>query len=170
MSTDAAEVELGSAAPDFSLESNDGSLIRLSEFKGQKNVVLYFMREFMCLSCQRHAAQLGRMYSSFQAHDAEVLVIGHGSRKLAEYVSKSLRLPFPVLFDLTRDTYERYDLSKILMAIQRSGTFLIDKQGVVRYIHQATNPQSSVDEAELMAELEKLQPASPASASPSPTA
>jgi hypothetical protein len=39
---------------------------------------------------------------------------------------------------------------------QRSGTFLIDKQGIVRYIHQVTNPQASVEKEELMREVEQL--------------
>ena len=46
MSTDAADVEVGSAAPDFSLESNSGNSVRLSDYRGRRHVVLYFMREF----------------------------------------------------------------------------------------------------------------------------
>jgi peroxiredoxin len=78
------------------------------------------------------------------------LLIGCGKVKDAERVAKALKLPFPVLADPDRATYLRYDLGKFLIAIQRSGTFLIDKQGIVRYIHQVTNPQASVDHDELM--------------------
>ncbi len=158
MLTDAAEVEVGLVAPDFSLESSEGKTIHLSDYRGQKNVVLYFMREFVCLSCQRHAEKLGSLYPSIQAQDTEVLVIGHGNRKLAGYVSKNLKLPFPLLFDETRerDVYQSYHLSRVLLTIQRSGTFLIDKQGIVRYIHQVTRPQASFDEPELMREIKKL--------------
>jgi len=105
------------------------------------------------MSCQHHAVQLGRLYEQLQAHDTEVLVIGCGNRKAAERVSKSLKLPFPVLADHDREVYRRYGLDKVLLAIQRSGTFLIDKQGIVRYIHQVTNPQASVDRAELLREV-----------------
>jgi hypothetical protein len=38
----------------------------------------------------------------------------------------------------------------------RGGTFLIDKQGIVRYIHQVTNPQAFVEKDELMREVEQL--------------
>ena len=45
--TDATpEINIGSPAPDFSLESNTAILVRLSEYRGRANVVLYFMREF----------------------------------------------------------------------------------------------------------------------------
>src|SRR6266699_42244 len=46
--------------------------------------------------------------------------------------------------------------AKVPIALQRSGTFLIDKQGIVRYIHQVTNPQASVEKEELMREVEQL--------------
>lgn len=46
MSTDPQEVELGSVAPDFSLESHAGEIVQLSDYYGRKHVVLYFMREF----------------------------------------------------------------------------------------------------------------------------
>lgn len=108
------------------------------------------------MQCRHHAVQLGRMYEELQAQDTEVLVIGGGNREAAERVSKSLKLPFPVLADLDREVYLRYGLGKVLLAIQRSGIFLIDKQGVMRYIHQVTNPQASVDRAELLSEVEKL--------------
>ena len=46
MGTEDNGVEPGAAGPDFSLESNEGRQVRLSEFRGRRNVLLYFMREF----------------------------------------------------------------------------------------------------------------------------
>jgi peroxiredoxin len=46
MTDDTTAINVGSPAPDFSLESNTGTLVRLSEYRGRANVVLYFMREF----------------------------------------------------------------------------------------------------------------------------
>lgn len=46
MGDDAAEVNVGSLAPDFRLESNGGAIVRLSEYRGRAHVILYFMREF----------------------------------------------------------------------------------------------------------------------------
>ena len=42
--TDLARVEVGSPAPDFTLESKDGASVTLSSFRGRKNVVLVFYR------------------------------------------------------------------------------------------------------------------------------
>lgn len=109
------------------------------------------------MQCRGHAVQLGRMYEQLQAQDVEVLVIGGGSREDAERLSRMFKLPFPVLADPDRSVYGSYGLNKALLFIQRSGTFLIDRPGIVRYIHQVTNPQASVDKAELLREVKKLQ-------------
>lgn len=96
------------------------------------------------------------MYEQLRERETEVLILGGGNRKGAERLSARLKLPFPVLVDSDRTVYQRYGLNKIFIALQRSGTFLIDKQGIVRYIHQVTNPQSSVDKEELMQAVEQL--------------
>ena len=46
MGDSVTEVNVGSPAPDFQLESNGGTMVRLSEYRGREHVVLYFMREF----------------------------------------------------------------------------------------------------------------------------
>ena len=46
MPTANAEVRVGSPTPDFTLESNAGEKVTLSDYRGNKAVVLYFMREF----------------------------------------------------------------------------------------------------------------------------
>ena len=46
MLNNGTEVNLGSLAPDFRLESNGGAIVRLSEYRGRAHMVLYFMREF----------------------------------------------------------------------------------------------------------------------------
>ena len=94
LQTDGAHV--GSMAPDFTLAGSNGQ-ISLSDYCGKQNVVLYFMREFSCSFCQKHVAQLKQLYSILQAHHAEVLVIGGGSRAEAEQLATQLQVPFPVL-------------------------------------------------------------------------
>lgn len=47
MGDNAIEATVGSPAPDFCLESDGGAMVRLSEYQGRANVVLYFMREFI---------------------------------------------------------------------------------------------------------------------------
>ena len=46
MFDDATEVNVGSLAPDFGLESAGETMVRLSAYRGRAHVILYFMREF----------------------------------------------------------------------------------------------------------------------------
>ncbi len=46
MAAEDNEIEPGAEGPDFELDSNTGSKIRLSDFRGHQGVLLYFMREF----------------------------------------------------------------------------------------------------------------------------
>lgn len=43
---DTIEAKIGSHAPDFHLLSTSGNKIGLSDFRGKKNVILFFVREF----------------------------------------------------------------------------------------------------------------------------
>ncbi len=95
---------------------------------------------------------------------AEVLVVGPGTVEQARRYARDLRLPFPVAADLGRAVFRTYALDKVLLGlIQRSGVFLIDGSGVIRFAHAATNPQASLDIRIVLATLRGL--AGPAAAS-----
>src|SRR5258708_31391572 len=117
LQTDGAHV--GSMAPDFTLTGSNGQ-ISLSDYVGKQNVVLYFMREFSCSFCQKHVAQLKQLYSTLQAHHAEVLVIGGGSRAEAEQLATKLQVPFPVLSHAYPRRHHPYGLEKVQLQ-QRGG-------------------------------------------------
>ncbi len=46
MAPDVNEIGPGAEGPEFELESDSGTRVRLSDFRGKHNVLLYFMREF----------------------------------------------------------------------------------------------------------------------------
>lgn len=108
------------------------------------------------MQCRNHASLLGRLYDELQAQDTEVLVIGGGDQPSATKLKKSLKLPSPVLADSDSEVYLSYGLDKAMWVIQRSASILVDKQGVVRYFHKATNPNDSVDKDELLQAIAKL--------------
>ena len=70
------------------------------------------------MQCRAHVAQLGRMYQNFQAAGAEVLVILGDTPERARRYAETLKAPFPVLADLDRSIYHRFDLEKSLIVIQ----------------------------------------------------
>jgi peroxiredoxin Q/BCP len=150
-------IDTGVTAPDFTLESSDGTRVQLSEYRRRSSILIYFMREFSCLQCQAHVAELRRLFDQLRALNTTVLVIGGGSAKDAKRIAMMFRVPFHVLADPDRAVYRDYGLHKVLFAIQRSGTFLIDLDGQIVYVQRVTNPTASLDKVALLKAIESLQ-------------
>ena len=92
------------------------------------------------MQCRSHAAQLGRLYSEFQAANCEILLIlGEPVEKARRY-AESLHLPFPILADPERKIYHQYGLEKALVFIQRTASIIIDCNGIILYMKSTTSP------------------------------
>jgi peroxiredoxin len=148
-------VQEGMSAPDFSLESSKG-LVSLAKYRGQRNVILFFMREFSCPICRGHVNELNKIYSTLAAQGVEVIVVGGGSLKEAQQLAVTYKLPFPAASDPDRSVYHSYGLHKALGMLQRSGTIVVDKQGIVRYVQRSTLPTGSMDKTALLNSLSHL--------------
>ncbi len=109
------------------------------------------------MQCRGHVASLRRVYEHLQARGITILVVGGGSKQDAARLKTVYQLPFPVLADKDRSVYALYGLDKVLLLVQRSASFLIDRQGIVRYVRRASSPSASLDQAELMREVEKVE-------------
>jgi peroxiredoxin len=102
---------------------------------------------------------LGRSTDDLAARDTRVLAIGKGTTRGATRVASMLKVPFPVLADPSGDAYARFGFAKSLLVIQQSGTVLIDRAGIVRYLHRATNPGDALDMYELTEAIKALRAA-----------
>ncbi len=123
----APAVEIGKAAPDFTLESLDGDAISLSAFRGRP-VLLYFWATW-CSYCAESLPQLNEVYSRHRAQGLEVLAIDilESRERVARAVS-GLGLSFPVLLDADARASKLY-------AVRATPTYVfIDRAGVVRDI------------------------------------
>ena len=103
-----------------------------------------------------HAAQLGRKSGELRDAGVEVLVIGPGGRGAASAYRRMTRLPVPVLADERREVFRAYGFKMKLRVLQQSGTALVDRDGVLRYIHRATNPQNALDMDALLEAVGRL--------------
>ncbi len=86
-----------------------------------------------------------------------MLAIGPRGQSAAVLAAKQLEAPFPVLADPARHAYRAYGFTKSLWVIQQSGSVLVDREGVIRYVHRSTNPQQSFQEDEVLREVGKLE-------------
>jgi peroxiredoxin len=94
------------------------------------------------MQCRAHVAQLGRLHAQLQAANAEVLVILGDTLERATRYAASLNLPFAILADPRHEVYHRFDLERAYLIIQRTASVLVDRNGRIRYMRRATNPQT----------------------------
>jgi peroxiredoxin Q/BCP len=129
-------VEPGQRAPTFTLTADDGSKVRLADFKGRP-VVLYFYPRDNTPGCTREACAFRDLSPRFQKLGAVVLGVSTDSVESHQRFRDKHSLNFPLLSDPDHKVAENYGAwrekslyGKKSMGIQRS-TFLIDAAGKV---------------------------------------
>lgn len=147
MELDSLDAKIGSLAPNFSLLATNGKQISLSEFRGNTNVIVFFIRETSCWQCRTHLTQLGKMYDQFREAGSEIIaILGEDVEKSREY-AKGIELPFPILVDPDRAVYHLYELEKYFLLFQRTASLVVDKDGIVRYLKRTTVPNVWLQES-----------------------
>lgn len=151
------ERSVGTIAPEFALPNGAGDVVRLSDCRTDGPVVLYFMRAFSCVSCRAHAHRLAAQKYRLKRFKTSLVIIGPGTpdeaQKLAEWLPRRVH----VLADETGAVAAAYGLRRVMFgAIMQSGTFIVDREGVIRYVRRATAPAASLDERGLYIALRHL--------------
>ena len=148
-------VSAGEKAPDFSLKDQRGKKVSLSDFRGRKNVVVYFYPKDDTPGCTKESCTFRDQYTAFTDIGAEVLGISSDSEASHQKFAEKYRLPFPLLADTDGAVRKSYKVPKSLGLLPGRVTYVIDKQGVVRHaFNSQLNPTQHV--AEAMEVLKKL--------------
>jgi len=133
-------VEVGEAAPDFELKDQHGTPVRLSSFRGSKNVVLVFYPLAFSGVCTSELCTMRDEFPEVSRDDVEVLTVSVDSMFAHRAWADAEHFEFGLLSDFwphgeVAKEYGVFDEDKGL-AIR--GTFVIDKDGVVRW--KVVNP------------------------------
>lgn len=148
-------VKVGDNAPDFTLPSQMGDNVTLSEYFGKKNVVLYFYPKDESSGCTREACTFRDQYDIFTSLDAEVLGVSGQSVESHKSFATHHGLPFILLSDVDNKVRKLYGVPATMGVIPGRVTFIIDKKGVVRHVFNSQiQPVKHVEEAKQV--LEKL--------------
>ena len=127
-------IPVGAQAPDFELKDNHGAPVRLSDFRGQKNVVLLFYPFAFTGVCTGELSEIRDRLEQFAERDAEVLAVSNDSIHTLRVFGEQEDLPFPLLSDFWPhgDVSRAYGVFDEDKGCAVRGTFVIDRQGVVR--------------------------------------
>lgn len=125
----------GKAAPAFRLPSTAGGDVSLADFKGKKNVVLYFYPKDDTPGCTQEACDFRDSLKLLNKEDTVVLGVSPDSLKAHEKFRDKYKLPFTLLSDESKKMLEKYGVWKEkslygrkYMGVERT-TVLIDKEG-----------------------------------------
>ena len=149
-------ITVGSAAPDFKLESQFDTEYTLSQFMGEKNVMLFFYPLDWTYTWSKEIPKIESMVDRFNEVDTQVLGVSIDSKHSHKNWAESLGgVSFPLLQDFHPKgamaiSYGNYLENKGKIA---RSTVIIDKKGVVRYSSLADGERII---KELLAECKKI--------------
>ena len=137
-------VQIGKQANEFELPDQDGNLVKLSDFKDKRHLLLIFVRGDWCPGCHMMLRTYEKNNAKFQEKNILVMAIGPDPVGVNRGMVEKLGLDFKVLADegqRTAMTYgvqlKEYDndfAEKYEEGIPLPASFLIDKDGIVRYV------------------------------------
>ena len=130
------KLKSGQSAPNFKLESTDGSIFELDKLK-KKNIILYFYPKDDTPGCTIETNDFNKLYSKFKKLDCEVYGISKDSIKSHDKFREKYKIKFDLLSDEELKVLKKYKvwakkkfMGREFMGIVRT-TFLIDKKGKI---------------------------------------
>ena len=145
-----AEIKEGNKAPDFTAIDQDGEKVKLSSFRGEKNVVLYFYPKDMTPGCTTQACDFRDQYKKFK--NTVILGVSIDSTERHQKFIAKYDLPFTLIADIDKKVVLKYDIwqekklyGKTFMGIVRT-TFIIDKTGTIRKIFPKVKVKTHIEE------------------------
>ncbi len=133
------QLPLGVITPDFQLpDITNGSLVKLSDYRGKQPVILAFTRIFTekqyCPFCFPHIKELNEKYEEFTNRGIELLMITSTDERQSQIVVRDLGLKMPLLSDPTCRIFRAYQVGQALGA-PLPAQFVLDKEGKLLYRH-----------------------------------
>jgi peroxiredoxin Q/BCP len=144
-------VEEGKPAPDFTLASDSGESVSLSQFRGSP-VVLYFYPKDDTPGCTTQACGIRDVWRELERQGAVVLGVSPDGPKRHVKFKEKYGLPFTLLSDEEHEVAEAYGVwveksmyGKTYLGMERS-TFVIDADGVITKMMRKVKPAEHADD------------------------
>ena len=148
MTQEKYQLAIGQAAPDFEIKNQHGEKASLASFRGSKNVLIMFYPFAFSGTCTGELCALRDDLSSFQNEGVQLLAISCDPMYAQRAYAKQEGYNFPVLTDFwphgaVAKAYGVFEESK---GCATRGSFLIDKQGILRWQINNGGAARSIDD------------------------
>lgn len=128
-------ISVGDEAPDFTLKNQNNEEVTLSSFRGQKAVLIVFYPFAFTGICTGELTRLRDELDTFQNDDVQVVTISVDSPYTHKVFSEREGFEFPLLSDFWPHgaVAQSYGSFHDGGGMANRGTFLVDKDGIVRF-------------------------------------
>jgi peroxiredoxin Q/BCP len=124
----------GDRAPAFSATTGEGSRLSLSDFKGKKNLVLFFYVKDNTPGCTREALAFRDAMARFEDKNTVVVGVSTNGAESHQRFATNNELEFTLLADTDASIAEAFGVLKSSGGMAERATFLVDRDGVVRAV------------------------------------
>jgi peroxiredoxin (alkyl hydroperoxide reductase subunit C) len=137
-------IEVGAEAPDFVLKDQNNQEVRLSDFRGSRNVLLVFYPLAFTGTCQGELCSVRDNLNDFVNDSVQVLTVSVDSSPAHKVWAEREGYQFPLLADFWPhgEIAQRYGVFNAERGIANRGTFVIDKAGIVRFTEELAPNQT----------------------------
>ena len=131
-------IDVGVEAPDFSLRDQNNQEVRLSNFRGRRNVLLVFYPLAFTGTCQGELCSVRDNIGDFVSDTVQVLTVSVDSPYSHKVWAEQQGYDFPLLADFWPHggVAQAYGVFNHERGYANRGTFIIDRSGVVRYAEE----------------------------------
>lgn len=116
-------LQVGNVAPNFALRSLEGDVVRLSDYRGRRKVVLNFWATW-CPPCK---GEMPDFEEAYREHRANLVILGvnlaESPRTIRQFLRNDVHVTYPILLDSEGDVRSAYNL------FAQPTTYFIDVEG-----------------------------------------
>ena len=127
-------LRVGQKAPDFDVVSSAGKKLRLADFAGKKNLVLYFYPGDFTPVCTKETCGFNSLFDELAGQDTEVVGVSVDSDESHRKYSEKYGLKFDLVSDGDKELAKKYEATSLLRDLFGKTsriTYVIDKKGEI---------------------------------------
>ena len=142
----AVELKPGEPAPEFSLPASDGKTYKLSDFKGQKAVVVAWFPKAYTQGCTIECKSLAQNGDKIRKFNVAYFMASTDPVEDNKGFAEKEKADFPLLSDPAKETAKAYGVLNPTGAYARRWTYYIGKDGKILAIDKAVKPATSAED------------------------
>jgi len=140
-------LKVGEKAPDFVLKDADGKDVSLKSLLGDKSILLYFYHKDWSPVCTNQLDGFCRMESAFAQAGFRIVAVSADHTFSHKAFREKLGAKYTML-TATKEILEKYDAYD--GNFPKRAYFVLDRNGVIRFMHAMPNPGQSIPNEELL--------------------